>query len=141
MTFAIKGTHEATILYCGDEWTTAKDLYESTSVDFLPMKLCHAIVLRSTSDSFMIRYVWLPATVDDKIGSYTIDWHDLYAIVVKTGRVTYPEGQTYEAEDGVVVGSAYKTICVSEFEVSQLTEHNSSGLFVQSSQHALGMES
>jgi hypothetical protein len=106
MTFAIKGSHETTILYCGDQWTTAQDLYDST------------LVLLSFPYSSEIcnlefnRYVWLPTNIDDRIGSYTIDWHDLYTIDVKTGKVTYPRGETYEAEDGVVIGSAYKTICV-----------------------------
>lgn len=86
MTFAVRGTHKTTIMYCGDEWTTAKDLYDST-------------------------YIWLPANVDDRIGSYTVEWHDLYTIDVKTGEVTFPKGRTYEAEDGVIQGSAYKTVC------------------------------
>ncbi|KAJ3573466.1 hypothetical protein NP233_g2417 [Leucocoprinus birnbaumii] len=85
-TFLVKGTKKTTILYCGDQWTTAKDLYDST-------------------------YIWLPADVDDRIGSYTVDWHDLYTIDTKTGQVTFPEGRTYEAENGVVNGSAYKTVC------------------------------
>lgn len=105
MTFAIKGTHETTILYCGDQWTTSKDLYESTSVS----------IRRSPgvrTEGF-VRYIWLPADVNDRTGSFTVDWHDLFSIDIKTGKVTYPKGQTYEAEDGVVGGSAYKTICVS----------------------------
>ncbi|KAF9453112.1 carbohydrate-binding module family 35 protein [Macrolepiota fuliginosa MF-IS2] len=89
MAFAVNGSHETTILYCGDQWATAKDLYEST-------------------------YIWLPAEVDDRTGSFTIGWHDLYSIDVNTGKVTYPEGQTYEAEDGVVTGSAYKTVCCAQ---------------------------
>jgi hypothetical protein len=62
-----------------------------------------------------LRYVWLPADINDHTGSFTIDWHDLYTIDTKTGKVTYPEGTVYEAEHGVVTGSAYATICVGFF--------------------------
>lgn len=62
-----------------------------------------------------MRYVWLPADINDHTGSFTIDWHDLYTIDTKTGKVTYPEGTVYEAEHGVVTGSAYATICVGFF--------------------------
>ncbi|KAG6836839.1 hypothetical protein H0H93_002519 [Arthromyces matolae] len=81
------GEREPTYIYCGDQWATADTLYDS-------------------------RYVWLPAKIDDQTGSFDIEWHDLYTIDVKTGHVTVPEGQDYEAEDGLIAGSdAYVTLC------------------------------
>lgn len=65
----------------------------------------------------MYRYVWLPADINDHTGSFTIDWHDVYTIDTKTGKVTYPEGTVYEAEHGVATGSAYSTICVGDFNI------------------------
>ncbi|TFK39080.1 glycosyl hydrolase [Crucibulum laeve] len=87
MLINIKGTQTNTIIYCGDQWATAKDLYDS-------------------------RYIWLPATINDHSGSFNIDWHDLFTVNIKTGKVSYPIGQDYEAENGVLTGSAYSTVCV-----------------------------
>ncbi|KAL1733518.1 glycosyl hydrolase [Schizophyllum commune] len=87
MGITVNGSSTTTHLYCGDQWATAKTLYDS-------------------------RYMWLPSTIDESISSFTIDWHDLYSIDTATGEVTYPEGTVYEAEDGVLSGSAYVTTCV-----------------------------
>ncbi|KAK6992542.1 importin subunit alpha [Favolaschia claudopus] len=87
MSITVAGSHTTTFLYCGDQWATAAELYDS-------------------------RYVWLPTNINHHTGSFTIDWHDLYTIDSKTGIVSYPEGTVYEAEHGVVTGSAYPTICV-----------------------------
>jgi hypothetical protein len=72
--------------------------------------------------------------VDDRTGSLKITWHDIFSIDVKTGELhsiiavwwalmryhkgnfIYPTGKTYEAENGVVTGSAYATRCVSELD-------------------------
>ncbi|KAF5382676.1 hypothetical protein D9615_003052 [Tricholomella constricta] len=78
--------HEKTHIYCGDQWATASTLYDS-------------------------RYVWLPAEIDDRTGSFRIKWHDLYSIDVKTGRITIPKGLDYEAEQGVLTSPAYVTLC------------------------------
>ncbi|KAJ7465129.1 Arabinanase/levansucrase/invertase [Mycena latifolia] len=86
MTITVAGSHGTTYLYCGDQWATSAQLYDS-------------------------RYVWLPANINDHIGSFTIDWHDLYSIDTKTGKLSYPEGTVYEAEHGILTGSAYATIC------------------------------
>jgi len=86
MTIIVAGSHATTFIYCGDQWSTSADLYDS-------------------------RYIWLPADINDHTGSFTVDWHDLYTIDTKTGKVAYPEGTVYEAEHGVVAGSAYPTIC------------------------------
>lgn len=59
------------------------------------------------------RYIWLPANIDDRIGSFNVDWHDLYSVDTKTGVVSYPQGKGYEAENGLITGSAYATVCVS----------------------------
>lgn len=59
------------------------------------------------------RYVWLPADINDQTGSFNVDWHDLYTIDVKSGRITYPKGRNYEAEKGELSGLAYITLCVS----------------------------
>ncbi|KAF9468664.1 glycosyl hydrolase [Collybia nuda] len=77
--------HHKTYIYAGDQWATAADLYDS-------------------------RYVWLPADINDSTGSLRIDWHDLYSIDAKTGKVTYPKGQEYEAEQGSITGLAYVTL-------------------------------
>ncbi|KAG5651857.1 hypothetical protein H0H81_007198 [Sphagnurus paluster] len=77
---------EKTYIYCGDHWATGNTLYDS-------------------------RYMWLPATINDDIGSFRIDWVDLYSIDVKTGRIEVPKGQDYEAENGVLTGPAYVTLC------------------------------
>ncbi|KAL1743672.1 glycosyl hydrolase [Schizophyllum fasciatum] len=87
MGITVNGTSTTTHLYCGDQWATAKTLYDS-------------------------RYMWLPVTVDDDIGSFKVDWHDLYSIDTTTGEVHHPEGTSYEAEDGILTGSAYTTTCV-----------------------------
>ncbi|RDB18999.1 hypothetical protein Hypma_014328 [Hypsizygus marmoreus] len=73
-------------IYCGDQWATADQLYDS-------------------------RYVWLPADIDDRTGSFKINWHDIYTIDAKTGRITYPKGRDYEAEQGEITGLAYITLC------------------------------
>ncbi|KAJ7904806.1 Arabinanase/levansucrase/invertase [Mycena leptocephala] len=86
MTIIVAGSHATTFIYCGDQWSTSADLYDS-------------------------RYIWLPADINDHTGSFTVDWHDLYTIDTKTGKVAYPEGTVYEAEHGAVAGSAYPTIC------------------------------
>ncbi|TRM56947.1 glycosyl hydrolase [Schizophyllum amplum] len=86
MGITINGSVTTTYLYCGDQWATANTLYDS-------------------------RYMWLPATIDENTASFTIDWHDLYSIDATTGEVSYPEGTVYEAEDGVLSGSAYITTC------------------------------
>ncbi|KAJ7083009.1 glycosyl hydrolase [Mycena epipterygia] len=87
MTIKVVGSHGTTYLYGGDQWSTSADLYDS-------------------------RYIWLPAEINDSTGSFTVAWHDLYTIDTKTGKVVYPQGTVYEAEHGVVTGSAYATICV-----------------------------
>ncbi|KAJ7243769.1 Arabinanase/levansucrase/invertase [Mycena rebaudengoi] len=86
MTISVVGTQETTFIYCGDHWSTSADLYDS-------------------------RYIWLPADVDDRTGAFNVEWHDLYTIDVKTGKVGYPQGVSYEAETGAITGSAYATIC------------------------------
>jgi hypothetical protein len=63
--------------------------------------------------NFSHRYIWLPTEINDNTGSFRIDWHDLYSINAKTGKVTYPKGQEYEAEKGAITGLAYVTLCVS----------------------------
>ena len=63
--------------------------------------------------SFWYRYIWLPGNVNDDIGEFKVEWHDLYSIDTKTGAVAFPEGTTYEAEDGQWTGSASVTVCVS----------------------------
>ncbi|KAJ6602226.1 glycosyl hydrolase [Mycena sp. CBHHK59/15] len=87
MTIAVAGSHETAFIYCGDQWSTSKDLYDS-------------------------RYIWLPVNINDHTGSFTVAWHDLYTIDTQTGKVEYPQGTVYEAEHGLVTGSAYATICV-----------------------------
>ncbi|CAE6422307.1 unnamed protein product [Rhizoctonia solani] len=82
----VKGSKRTSWIYAGDQWATSRDLYEST-------------------------YIWLPVEVDDRTGSLKITWHDIYSIDVKTGNFIYPTGKTYEAESGVVTGSAYATRC------------------------------
>ncbi|QRV90966.1 glycoside hydrolase family 43 protein [Ceratobasidium sp. AG-Ba] len=82
----VNGTKRLSWIYAGDQWATAAELWDS-------------------------RYMWLPVEVDDRTGSLQIVWHDIYSVDVKTGRFTYPKGQTYEAENGVVTGSAYATRC------------------------------
>ena len=51
--------------------------------------------------------------MNDDIGEFKVEWHDLYSIDTKTGDVAFPEGTTYEAEDGQWTGSASVTVCVS----------------------------
>ena len=51
--------------------------------------------------------------MNDDIGEFKVEWHDLYSIDTKTGAVAFPEGTTYEAEDGQWTGSASVTVCVS----------------------------
>ncbi|THV04295.1 Arabinanase/levansucrase/invertase [Dendrothele bispora CBS 962.96] len=87
MIISVKGSDQSTFLYCGDQWTTAKDLYLST-------------------------YVWLPMKFNDDTGALHVEWHDLYSIDVKTGSITVPQGTSYEAEHGEVTGLAYTTLCV-----------------------------
>ncbi|KAK7464767.1 hypothetical protein VKT23_005974 [Stygiomarasmius scandens] len=86
MIISVQGSRHSRFLYCGDQWTTAKDLYLST-------------------------YVWLPIQFNDDTGALSVVWHDLYSIDVETGSITVPEGTSYEAEDGEVSGLAYKTLC------------------------------
>ncbi|KAF5362835.1 hypothetical protein D9758_007108 [Tetrapyrgos nigripes] len=86
MIISVKGSERSTFLYAGDQWTTAKDLYLST-------------------------YVWLPMSFNDNTGALNVDWHDLYSIDVKTGSITVPNGESYEAEDGEISGVAYSTLC------------------------------
>ncbi|KAJ7145036.1 glycosyl hydrolase [Mycena filopes] len=86
MTIVVAGSRTTTFIYCGDQCSTAADLYDS-------------------------RYIWLPADINDHSGSFTVDWHDLYTIDTRTGEVAYPQGTVYEAEHGLVSGSAYATIC------------------------------
>ncbi|KAG8691270.1 hypothetical protein FRC11_005428, partial [Ceratobasidium sp. 423] len=62
--------------------------------------------------NYITPYIWLPVEVDDRTGSLKITWHDIYSIDVKTGNFIYPTGKTYEAESGVITGSAYATRCV-----------------------------
>ncbi|TFL01799.1 hypothetical protein BDV98DRAFT_582760 [Pterulicium gracile] len=81
MNIKIKGSKKTTFLYAGDRWATGNTLWES-------------------------RYIWLPATIDDQSSALTVHWHDVYAIDVKTGELTFPRGRSYEAEDGVVTDNA-----------------------------------
>lgn len=82
----VNGTKGLNWIYAGDQWATSAELWDS-------------------------RYIWLPVEVDDQTGLLQITWHDIFSIDVKTGKFTYPKGQTYEAENGVVTGSAYVTRC------------------------------
>ncbi|KAF7314355.1 Importin subunit alpha [Mycena kentingensis (nom. inval.)] len=86
MLIKVPGSRTTTYLYCGDQWSTSSDLWDS-------------------------RYIWLPADINDATGSFTVDWHDLYSIDVKTGLVSFPKGTTYEAEKGQMTGSAHSTVC------------------------------
>lgn len=79
------------------------------------------------------RYIWLPGNVNDDIGEFKIEWHDLYSIDVKTGVVSYPEGKTYEAEDGQWTGSASATVCVSTISTSTVAS-DTNGLDLNVSQ-------
>lgn len=106
MTITIAGSHGTTYIYCGDQWSTSADLYDSRYV---------ATSLNLPRSPNKLRYIWLPADINDSTGSFTVAWHDLYTIDTKTGKVSYPQGTVYEAEHGVVTGSAYTTICVGVF--------------------------
>ncbi|KAF8073530.1 Arabinanase/levansucrase/invertase [Lyophyllum atratum] len=79
-------SREKTYIYCGDQWATGNTLYDS-------------------------RYVWLPADIDDQTGSFRVEWRDLYSVDVKSGLITTPKGREYEAEQGVLTGPAYITLC------------------------------
>ncbi|CCO33073.1 hypothetical protein BN14_07142 [Rhizoctonia solani AG-1 IB] len=80
----IKGTKKTTHIFMGDRWDRDE-----------------------LSDS---RYMWLPITIGGKQAA-SLEWHDLWRIDVNTGEVTYPKGTSYEAEKGVIVGSANVTSC------------------------------
>lgn len=87
----IKGTRQTSYIYVGDSWSgTGSELGES-------------------------RYLWLPGTIDERKGTFKIDWYDLWAVNVHTGEwkgVAPWQGLVYEAEDGVVAGTAWKQECV-----------------------------
>lgn len=59
------------------------------------------------------RYVWLPIVPDDARGSLEMKWRDIWAIDVKTGLWWEPQGVSYEAEKGSVVGKARVATAVS----------------------------
>ena len=88
----INGTRQTSYIYVGDSWSgTGSELGES-------------------------RYLWLPGKIDEHKGTFKIDWYDLWAVNLKTGEwkgVAPSQGHTYEAEDGVVSGTAWKQECVS----------------------------
>ncbi|KAI0800276.1 galactan 1,3-beta-galactosidase [Fomes fomentarius] len=86
----IKGTRQTSYIYVGDSWSgTGSELGES-------------------------RYLWLPGAIDERKGTFKIDWYDLWAVNVKTGEwkgIAPWQGRVYEAEDGVVAGTAWKQEC------------------------------
>lgn len=86
----IKGTQSTTYIYVGDSWSgTGAELGES-------------------------RYIWLPAHIDEKKGTFKIEWYDLFSVDITTGKwapVPPHRGRTYEAEAGEVTGAAWKQEC------------------------------
>ena len=96
----IKGAFKTAYIYVGDSWSgTGSELGES-------------------------RYIWLPGAVDERKGTFAIDWHDLWAVNLRTGEtkgVAPWQGTVYEAEDGVVSGAAWKQECVRAFRLTWLS--------------------
>ncbi|KAL0955566.1 hypothetical protein HGRIS_001807 [Hohenbuehelia grisea] len=86
----VKGSKTTTYIYVGDSWSgTGDELGES-------------------------RYIWLPGLIDEEKGLFTINWQDVWAINIKTGQwkaAAKSQQKVYEAEDGFVVGDAWKQEC------------------------------
>lgn len=86
----VKGSQSTTYIYCGDSWSgLGNELGDS-------------------------RYLWLPGVIDERKGTFKIEWHDLFSVDITTGRwapVPAHRGTTYEAEDGDLTGGAWKQEC------------------------------
>ncbi|QDS69413.1 hypothetical protein FKW77_005091 [Venturia effusa] len=78
----IKGTEQTTYLYLGDQWDSVS-LWES-------------------------RCIWLPMEIDEEKKSLKLQWHDVYDLNVKTGKVTPITGTTYYGKDATTTGNAFK---------------------------------
>ncbi|KAH7344151.1 hypothetical protein B0J17DRAFT_625716 [Rhizoctonia solani] len=84
--FTIRGTKKTTHIFMGDQWDCDK-----------------------LGDS---QHMWLPLTIG-RTQAPSLEWHNFWRVNIKTGKVSYPKGTSYEAEKGVIAGGATITSCVT----------------------------
>ncbi|CAI6073421.1 unnamed protein product [Clonostachys chloroleuca] len=77
----INGTKKTSYLYMGDTWDSL-DHSES-------------------------RNTWLPMEIDDRKGTLSIAWHDVFNLNIKTGEWKPIEGRSYWAKHARTTGNAY----------------------------------